>query len=321
MIVSITYFFILTENNSIEGLTQIAHLQLNNGEPQYVVQCLNGFCVQFLRLAPEPTCLTENSKSFSQLHRSQSKSESNHLSSKTKDTKKASSTSLSSSSRSTNNVSSDSTETFSSSQSKSQVSSISTDTPNSDETAAVPLSITPSPPPPTLTSLPSDSLFMFLLRRKGSHNLWLYLQEAEQFLRPQHPLTRSSLVRSETLRLNPPQPPPFTPDFPLFAIAATRAGLLYLLSKHSQLLVCDLHTCAQLLPQMTVSRQPLIAARLDLESQGVICVARDGRVLLLEPSLMAMSLYLATQGPKMAVIADRFRLIANATSFDEITRL
>lgn len=203
----------------MDGLVQLARLQQVNGQPEYVLQCLDGFGVQFLRLP--------------------------------------------------------------------------------GESAAAP-----------------DALFLLLVRRKGVHSLRVYLLELDQS-RAQAQL-RPPLSRSETFRLEPSTAP--TPDFPLFAVAAPRVGLLYLLSKHGRLVVCDLHSCVPLLPERLVCRQPVIAARLDPDSQGVLCVCRDGRVLLLEPTLPALADRLAAQGPRLAPVVERLRA-AGAGPPDEVTRL
>src|SRR5690606_9782982 len=124
----------------------------------------------------------------------------------------------------------------------------------------------------------------------------------------------------ETLRLS--AVPALSPDFPVFAVASTQLGLLYLFSKHGQLIICDLPSCVQLMPQQCITRvgQSLLCARLDNETQGVIVICRDGRVLMIEPQINYLIEYLMRQGGKMLPIARRLQLASTRYVF-EMTRL
>jgi hypothetical protein len=312
----------------IDGLSQLAHLQTINGEPQFVIQCLDALCVQFFRPMPEPTqsfaaatvesarstitsncatpllisCPTASTPSDRNNHQSTGRSSSNH-------NRLAQQSSQSNGSR--NDADRNSLASTGSSRSSGEFGRTS-----------IPISIaaSPSPPPPSLSSLPSDSTFMLLLRRKGPHSLRLYVQELNA-----NPMIRPALNRSETIRFDSVATSGrLSLDFVLFAVPAPRAGLLYLLSKHGQLIVCDLHSGTQLISQQPpISHQPLIAARLDVQSQGVVCVSRDGRVLLLEPDLLLLSSYLCQHSSttRMAAVGARLKKLVNAAAHDEVTRL
>lgn len=159
-----------------------------------------------------------------------------------------------------------------------------------------------------------ESTTLIALKKTSSNTMKIYIIE----LGPLKSQNNCLVNRTEQLRFNDSVNGQSI-DFPLHCVICFKLGLIYAISKYGQLIICDLQTGVQLNEQQTISEDIVISAKLDIDAQSIVLIARNGQVLLIEIDFGSLVKRFA-RDVKLKKIAKRIER-ALLSSNDEVTRL
>ena len=159
-----------------------------------------------------------------------------------------------------------------------------------------------------------ESTTLIAVKKTSSNTIKIYIIE----LGPLQKQNNCLVNRTEVLRFNDSVHGQSI-DFPLHCVICFKLGLIYVISKHGQLIICDLQSGVQLSEQQRVSEDIVISARLDIDAQSIVLIVRNGQVLLVEFDFGSLIKRFA-RDIKLRKIGKRIESALDSSS-DEVTRL